>query len=65
MQRDFTAGVTVYLSEAPSHGLINYIGKYGTITKQNVSLKKLTCKETLRQVFVRISIYRLEIQSLC
>ncbi len=37
------------------HGLINYIG-----TKTNCRhLKKLTCKGTLRQVFIRV--YRLEI----
>jgi hypothetical protein len=40
-----------------SHGLINYID-----TKAKCRhLKKLTCKGTLRQVFIRV--YRLEIQS--
>jgi hypothetical protein len=39
------------------HGLLNYID-----TKAKCRyLKKLTCKETLRQVFIRV--YRLEIQS--
>ncbi len=43
--------------ETRSHGLINYID-----TKAKcLHLKKLTCKGTLRQVFIRV--YRLEIQS--
>jgi hypothetical protein len=40
-----------------NHGLINYIH-----TKAKCRLlKKLTCKGTLRQVFIRV--YRLEVQS--
>ncbi len=40
----------------PPHGLIDYID-----TKAKCHLKKLTCKGTLRHVFIRV--YRLEIQS--
>jgi hypothetical protein len=40
-----------------SHGLNNYIDNKAKCRH----LKKLTCKETLRQVFNRV--YRLEIQS--
>jgi hypothetical protein len=37
------------------HGLINY-----TDTKAKFHLKKFTCEETLRQMFVRV--YKLEIR---
>ncbi len=44
-------------TEGKYHGLVNYID-----TKAKCRhLKKLTCKETLWQVFIRV--YRLEIQS--
>ncbi len=40
------------LSKAADHGLINYI---------DTKAKKLTCKGTLRQVFIKV--HRLEVQS--
>jgi hypothetical protein len=43
--------------KSPVHGLINYIDDKAKCGH----LKKITCKETLRQVFIRV--YRLEIQS--
>ncbi len=43
-------------TDAPMHGLINNID-----TNAKFCHKKLTCKWTLRQVFIRV--YRLEIQS--
>jgi hypothetical protein len=48
---------TITQEEGDRHGLVNY---KDTIAKCR-HLKKLTCTETLRQVFIRA--YRLEIQS--
>jgi hypothetical protein len=45
-------------TDAPMHGLINNID-----TKAKCRLKKLICKGTLQQVFIRV--YRLEIHQLC
>jgi hypothetical protein len=55
---DAKAFVASLLKETCRHGLINYID-----TKAKCRhLKILTCKGTLRQVFIRVRVYRLEIQ---
>ncbi len=56
LQRDMRMNVLLYRYPL-HHGLMNY-----TDTKAKCRhLKKLTCKGTLRQVFIRV--YSLEIQS--
>ena len=55
--REVLSGYVVYVTVLHDHGLINY---KDTKTKCR-HLKKLTCKGTLWQVFIRV--YRLGIQS--